>query len=399
MKPPRLKFSIVQDARIVQAGSLLFFDLLVVVPSAIPTNVIAEFISYSIGALSVLAAFNSLLGPKNFVPTQLDGPILASRGPGRTVVAPERPINQRNLPDRVIRIDNHPFSAASLSNQDVDAFISRSPSPQARQSPLYFPLDRDHEETGPIASPQPVRAPAPAMIARDASPSVVQLESGDHPRRGKILSYSNPVWETLGAPPEIPPVPTHPHISIEITGSPTPSISPSPERDGRVTRVTSHGSTILGSDIIQGTASRHGRDAMRVLQPGHTSMFASTSSIPSFSSRRAAGQSWGSRVSTYPQMGEENAPVSWSLLPEEAVQFLRPKSSNSKSKKSSRSRQSSPSGKSSSSIRSVKSAVPRRLASGFPATTRRRSKVGHVRGPRPPPPSPRIQYEGSWGRD
>jgi hypothetical protein len=54
MKPPRIKLGITQDASIVQAGSLLLFDILVVVPTVIPANLIAEFIPYSIGALSVL---------------------------------------------------------------------------------------------------------------------------------------------------------------------------------------------------------------------------------------------------------------------------------------------------------------------------------------------------------
>jgi hypothetical protein len=54
MQPPRLKLSIVQDPRIIQAGSLLLFDLLVVVPNVIFTNLIVEFVPYSIGALIVL---------------------------------------------------------------------------------------------------------------------------------------------------------------------------------------------------------------------------------------------------------------------------------------------------------------------------------------------------------
>ena len=334
--------------------------------------------------LSFPAAFNSLLGPRNLVPIQLDGPVLASRGSGRAVVAPERPINQADLPDHVIRIDNHPFSAVSLANQDVESFTSRSPSPQARQSPPNYPL----EDTVPIASPQPVRPFPRALIARDASPSVVQLESGDHPRRGKILSYSNPVWETLDPPQDIPPVPTHPHVSIEIPGSSTSSIGHSPERDGRATRVTSHGSTILGSDIIRGTASRYGRDAMRAHQPGPTSTFTSTSSAPSFSSRWAAGQSWPSGPSACPQMGEENTSVSWPMPPEGTVRSSRSTTHQSlKSKKPS-----------SSSIHSAKSAASRKLPTSSPVTSRP-SKVGHVRGPRPPPTSLRIQYEGSWGRN
>ena len=54
MQPPRLKLSIVQDPRIIQAGSILLFDLLVVVPNVIFTNLIVEFVPYSIGALIVL---------------------------------------------------------------------------------------------------------------------------------------------------------------------------------------------------------------------------------------------------------------------------------------------------------------------------------------------------------
>ncbi len=54
MQPPRLKLSIVQDPRIIQAGSLLLFDLFVVVPNVIFTNLIVEFVPYSIGALVVL---------------------------------------------------------------------------------------------------------------------------------------------------------------------------------------------------------------------------------------------------------------------------------------------------------------------------------------------------------
>lgn len=54
MPPPRLKLTIVQNARIVQAGSLLLFDLLVLVPNMTYTALIAEFVPFSVGALSVL---------------------------------------------------------------------------------------------------------------------------------------------------------------------------------------------------------------------------------------------------------------------------------------------------------------------------------------------------------
>ena len=54
MKPPRLESATIQDALLVQAGGLLLFDLLVFVPEAILTDLIVEFIPFSIGALAVL---------------------------------------------------------------------------------------------------------------------------------------------------------------------------------------------------------------------------------------------------------------------------------------------------------------------------------------------------------
>lgn len=49
-----MKFAILQNAGIVQAGSLLLFDLLVVVPNTTYTPLVAEFIPFSVGALGVL---------------------------------------------------------------------------------------------------------------------------------------------------------------------------------------------------------------------------------------------------------------------------------------------------------------------------------------------------------
>jgi hypothetical protein len=62
MKPPRIKLSIAQDASIVKAGSLLLFDLLVVLPTVFPTNLIAEIIPFCVGVLSVLGQ-SSIMPP------------------------------------------------------------------------------------------------------------------------------------------------------------------------------------------------------------------------------------------------------------------------------------------------------------------------------------------------
>ena len=58
---PRMKLTIVQNARIVQAGSLLFFDLLVAVPNTTYTAFVGEFIPFSVGALVVLGKHNPCL--------------------------------------------------------------------------------------------------------------------------------------------------------------------------------------------------------------------------------------------------------------------------------------------------------------------------------------------------
>ena len=49
-----MKLTIVQNASIVQAGSLLLFDLLVVVPNTTYTTLVTEFVPFSVGALGVL---------------------------------------------------------------------------------------------------------------------------------------------------------------------------------------------------------------------------------------------------------------------------------------------------------------------------------------------------------
>lgn len=54
MRPPRSERAAIQDTLLLRAGGLLFFDLLVFVPEAILTNLIVEFIPFSIGALTVL---------------------------------------------------------------------------------------------------------------------------------------------------------------------------------------------------------------------------------------------------------------------------------------------------------------------------------------------------------
>jgi len=412
MQPPRLNFSIVQDPRIIQAGSLLLFDLLVVVPNAIVTNLIVEFVPYSIGALVVLAAFNSSFGSfgqTDFVPSQLNGPSLSPHSPSRTVCAPEHSMHEIDISDRPIRINDYQSSVTGSENRDIEAQASPSQGLRATWMSSTPPLNGLREEATPIPPPRLIEGPLRRTIIRDIVPHVAQWEHGNSFRREKILSYSSPVWATFGAPrgDESGNASARPQISIEVTGSSTSSTGHIPERNNKV---ASFSSTIFGSDIIRGTHSNAGKDRMRVHRSGAGHRLSQASSIPS-SSKWVTHQSWTSRVSAYPATAEDTLPPRL-IPPRETAQPSRWGSFQSlKSKHGSRSSRSSKSRKSSSSMRSAKAAVtippemiPSRstwmgspmhsakLSQGFSVNSRG-ERGSFVRGPRPPPFTSRIGRE------
>ena len=425
MQPPRLKLSIVQDARIVQAGSLLLFDLLVVVPNATFTSLTAEFVTYSIGALGVLgklslrfvheiiwkidfspsAAFNCSFIQTDSIPTQSNGPDSTrnSRCPSRSAHAPESSNIEGHIADRVIRVENCHPSAIGDAHWDIEAQCSPSQDLRAMRMPFVPPLDSFHEQAIPISSPRPIDVSVRNTILGNTIPSVAPLEPRNQIR---ILSYSSPVWDTFGPPrgDESGGASARPQIPIEIAGSPTSSAGHSQVQEYRVAST----STILGSDIIRGTHLNTGKDAAAL-------RLSQASSIPS-SSQRVTHHSWASILSTYPPTVEDPLPPRPLLpLPKETVQPLRWRSSPSlKSKPGSKSSRSSKSQKSSSSMRSAKAVVTMpaegnpsrsartsmelsmnstRLGKGSSVNTRR-ERTSLVRGPRPPPFSSRIRREG-----
>jgi hypothetical protein len=306
------------------------------------------------------------------------------------------------MSERVVRIDNHRFSAIAGLNQDTEAYPSPSHDPRVTQRHSMTPLDGLRNETIPTRPPQPYGISVQTTM--DIASPVAQLEPGNRLRREKILSFSNPVWATLGAPLDDSnsSASSHSQISIEVTRSPTgTSNDHSHERDRKV---LSASSTILGSDIIRISSSRKGKDRMRIRRsiPPPNLPLSTTSSVPS-SYKRVTHQSWVSRVSAYPPTSEDTSQPGWTL-PKGRVQSLRSTSSlSSKSKHGSKSNQSSKSRKSSNSARSAKI----KLAEGSPSAptwtgssmgparpsrpySLPRDKVGFVRGPRPPPSASRI---------
>lgn len=426
MQPPRLKLSIVQDARVVQAGSLLLFDLLVVVPYATFTSLTAEFVTYSIGALGVLgklglrfvygiiwktdfspsAAFNSSFIQIVSIPTQSNGPNSNPRCPSCSARAPESSNIGGDMADRAIRVDHHHPSAIGDEIWDIEAQGSPSQGLRAMRMPFVPPLDGSHEMAIP---PRPIHVSVRNSVLGNTVPSVAPLEPENHTR---ILSYSNPLWATFGTPrgDGSGSASARPQTSIEIAGTPTPSAGHSLVQEHRVASSTS---TVLGSDIIRATHPNIGKDRMRVQRSAAASQ---ASLIPS-SSKRMPHHSWTSILSTYPPTAEDPLPPRPPLpLPRELVQPSNWRSSPSlRSKPASQSSLSSKSRKSSSSMRSAKVAITMpaegnpsrsarmelsmnstRLAKDSYVNTRkeRGQRASLVRGPRPPPFTSRIRREG-----
>jgi hypothetical protein len=239
-------------------------------------------------------------------------------------------------------------------------------------------------------------------------PSEAQPEPGNLPRREKILSYSNPVWATFGAPRNersSSHTSTDSELSIDVTRTST-SNDHSHERS---TKLLSGTSTILGSDIIRRTTSDKGKDRMRI-RYSIPDLPLSTITVPP--SKWAMNHSWLPRVPAHPITSEDSS--QGSTLPKGGVVSSRPTSSvSSRSKPGSKSSRSSKSRKSSNSTRSARTTVVKSAeenpsmpvwigSSMGPVTLARppaslpRDRVGFVRGPRPLPSQLRTQ--GDLGR-
>ncbi|KAH8118564.1 hypothetical protein DFH11DRAFT_685789 [Phellopilus nigrolimitatus] len=109
---------LVRDIRFVKAISLLVYDVVIIGPSAIETIYLGDSLPFSIVALIVLAAFNRP-SPAPSAEWDVENPTCPSE---HTLQTPTR------SPDcHVIRIHEHPFSAAALHNNAIQPDIWCSP--------------------------------------------------------------------------------------------------------------------------------------------------------------------------------------------------------------------------------------------------------------------------------
>jgi hypothetical protein len=117
------------DLRVVRGLSLMFMELLTIVPAATFTGIVGEFIPFSIGALAVLAAFNHRspetveLRVASIPPSiDIDG-FFAPIKPAPTFHPLVLPVDLPRVPRspyRHLSIPNHPYAARSLDDPTLE---------------------------------------------------------------------------------------------------------------------------------------------------------------------------------------------------------------------------------------------------------------------------------------
>ena len=343
------------------------------------------FCSWITDSVPWAAAFNSSFGHSDFVefiPTSVEGHTSRSPHPSTAVRALKDSTQKGDTSKRVILI-----SANGDPDLDIEAYESPSSSPGATRTYSMILFDRHHEETLP---------PQPYQVSTQTPPGT-KPEPGNPLRRDKILSFSNSVWATFGAPEDKKSrASIYSETSIDNMGSPTSN----DHFHERSTKFLSATSTILGSDIIRRTTLNKNKDRMRIRYsiPNHS--LSPTPSAPS-SWRRAVHYSWLSRApansTTFEDTSQERSTRSKGGLPPS------PRSASlqsSKSKHGSKSSRTSKYRKScSNSTLSAKisaeedSSVPVWTGSSMdrtsltkPPPSLSRDSTGFVRGPHPPSP-------------
>ncbi|THV08507.1 hypothetical protein K435DRAFT_13376 [Dendrothele bispora CBS 962.96] len=166
------------DLRILRTLSLLLLDGLTVVPSAIVTNILGEFIPLSIGSVAVLTAFAATRGDDTPIPRSISSPFNFT-----SIIAPSLP---ERLPTHQIRspplgvppviLMNHPYSAVLL--KDPEGFFDSPRS--ARSDGISPPTDRSfkHQPNNSLGltievSSQPVNEPPLSTGKSESYPASV----------------------------------------------------------------------------------------------------------------------------------------------------------------------------------------------------------------------------------
>ncbi|KAL0574537.1 hypothetical protein V5O48_007429 [Marasmius crinis-equi] len=179
-------WTLLRDSPLQRASSLLFFELLAIVPSASEMSTVAVFIPMTIGSVAVLIAFSSHSQPDHESSVRKRSEDQKSFS--FTEKLPPSPIRMRAF-DYPPTIDvtsaiTHPYSAASLSNRDVVEVDG--PIPATSKSNMTFESSHTYRARSvPLGSHHPASLQAGRSTTSEPSQ---QERSPTTPRQRSIRS-------------------------------------------------------------------------------------------------------------------------------------------------------------------------------------------------------------------
>jgi hypothetical protein len=114
---------VIRDNRVVRPFALIFLELLTLVPSAVFTNTVAEFVPFSVGAVAVLLAFRYRVPPSVEISPRLSTLSYATYPSVRTMRHSLRSSQPTSIrppsppsPPPPVPARYHPYSASALNN-------------------------------------------------------------------------------------------------------------------------------------------------------------------------------------------------------------------------------------------------------------------------------------------
>ncbi|KAK7061759.1 hypothetical protein R3P38DRAFT_2831400 [Favolaschia claudopus] len=146
---------VIGDNRVVRPFALIFLELLTLVPNAVFTNILAEFIPFSVGAVVVLLAFNYRPAPRSEPSSPRMSSLSYVTYPSVQNIRPvdfrqsvrfSQPISIQSPSPAVISASTrrHPYSASALNDPDLQSDESEWIPPATARTTRTFDSDAAH---------------------------------------------------------------------------------------------------------------------------------------------------------------------------------------------------------------------------------------------------------------
>nr|VWO97765.1 Thioredoxin 1 (Trx-1) [Ganoderma boninense] len=316
------------NRQVARAGSLILLEVLTVVPNAVLTNQLAQFIPFSIGALFVLSVFNhhvkdSIAVPVPRIPTPLvlsiqpsraPTPVSIPNGPPPSVVGAEvprdssgfQPVEQELVLDSPF-VPIHPrrkMHPPSLVPSSAPPRIGDAPVFDAQQKRPILPFQVQYAEqlerrihTGPIVAPIRImpQRPQVQVVVEDIEPDERVLKSSSLIGSDIVRLHSARRTTMERSPPS--PMNTTPsdYSNTRIWHDTSIALTPTTVRDSTMSMPLSPGPRTAASyrDVLSAGPSQRQSIGRRIRSPAEASVKSSWRPVPvprtSYSSARTFG--------------------------------------------------------------------------------------------------------------